>query len=1302
MISTSGRKILMQFVSDVKTLLTNNIISSLQQHYGIWADGRVIPVSQLTTSNADIIYRARMLRGRLQYIKNSLPADSTDIDKKAVQQLTAEQAFTILNRFCAVRMCEERELIMPSIGDGYDSAGFVSYDMVTGQGSVGSRYERYCWYIQSLYDELSIELPSVFDRYSPYGLMWPDETTLTKLFDLINNENLTAFYDDQTGETVDFWREDETLGWIFQYYNSLEERRKMRDESNRPRNSREIAVRNQFFTPDYVVRFLTDNSLGRIWYEMTGGKTSITDLCQYMIHRPDEVLTPRPIKEPTELSMLDPACGSMHFGLYIFDVMEAIYMDAWDNQPELLSQYRYTETRESFARLVPKLILENNIYGAEIDPRALQIAALSLWLRAQQSWSNLGIPREERPVIERSHLVLAEPMPGNKRMLKLLTEQLDKPMQRLLIKIWDKMKYAGEAGLLIKMEQEIEAEIEDLRKNWSEVNKYVDASLFDSEEKIKEIGAVNKKLHVLINKKEAKEAFFATVVEKLQGALHTVSSRLSEEEGYENTLFANDAVRGFAFIELCQKRYDVILMNPPFGEGSESTIDYLDTHYSCWCKNLVCAFFDRMQELLVNDGLVGAIFDRTVLIKSSYEPFRKKNICGYISACADTGWNVLDANVETSTLVISKISSNKEGVFIDLLDTDNKESKLENAIKNSDSISDVYWSKSIDYSNLPNTVIGYKFDGKLLNLFNCKNIEQRGMPAQRGMALVADVHFRLFYESNKQLLNVRHIYEGSGYTLFYTQYRDFMIWERNGDIAKTYPNFRPTGIDSVGSSGLCYGKRGDILDAHILKRNLYFTVEGQTIPRLNKESSFTMLSYINSIVSQYAINQYTGQHKPSGYMNLLPMPDYADRQADIERIITEIIDIKRWWFSLDETNLEYHGLIAQIMHGHHLGESLDQLQEKLTADYTRYQELVKENDDLWMDLAEIEVDSDFRATLNAYKSCRPYEELLSIDGASNGNVINKQVMAQEIVMELVGMAFGRWNIRYAAQPETIPPFGDVFDALPFMPVVSFQSEEAQLYPLTLPTDGILIGDDQHPDSLVKRVQEVMHSLWKNDADEMESELCQLIGVDSLQTYLESPNGFFDYHFKRYTKSRRKAPIYWPVSSPEGEITLWVYYPQLSSQTLPHLLLLLSKEHTAAQSDLTAAQLANDKKREAALLNLMGDIRTLEAELQQLNDLPYKPNHDDGVPVTAAPLRNVFRHNAWKKECLSNWENLQKGEYDWSHLAYALYPARIRDKAKKDWCMALTHGLEELCENKPKEKKPRKKCSEGPTMQLFDL
>ena len=126
------------------------------------------------------------------------------------------------------------------------------------------------------------------------------------------------------------------------------------------------------------------------------------------------------------------------------------------------------------------------------------------------------------------------------------------------------------------------------------------------------------------------------------------------------------------------------------------------------------------------------------------------------------------------------------------------------------------------------------------------------------------------------------------------------------------------------------------------------------------------------------------------------MPDYSTHQSDIERIVNAIIDIKRKWFSLDETNLEYHGLIAQMDLTGGIDAALDKMQQELTADYEQYIELVKENDDLWMDLADIDRDSDFRQTLNEYKRRRPYEELLSIDGASNYNIIDKKVMAQEI------------------------------------------------------------------------------------------------------------------------------------------------------------------------------------------------------------------------------------------------------------------------------------------------------------------
>ena len=1298
MISQGGKKILERFVSTAKNLLMENVTQMLQQHYGIWADGHSIPVEQLPNQDTDNIHTARMLRERLKHLLAALPEEKAEREKLAVGQLISEQAFTQLNRFCALRMCEERDLILESIRGGYDSVGFQSYDAIASQVAA-PKYERYKWYLHSIFDELSVELPAVFDRFSPYGLVFPDESTLLKLLQLINDTQLSEWYDEQDGTTVNFWTEDETLGWMFQDYNSLEERRQMREESNKPRNSREMAVRNQFFTPEYIVRFLSDNSLGRIWYEMTGGKSRIgEELCQYMVRRPDETLAERKLKEPTEILSLDPTCGSMHFGIYLYEVYEYIYMDAWDNQPSLLHSFREIHTRESFQREVPKLILENNIFGCEIDPRALQLAALSLWLRAQKSYSQMNIPANERPLIKRSNLVLAEAMPGNKRLLNGLIEELPAPMRNLIRKIWDKMKFVGEAGLLFKMEKEIESDIELLRKNWSKVNKQSSVDMFKSDDERQKDEAEQRSIARLARKEE-KEQFFNQVTEKLQEALQQLSAKLSEEEGYENALFTEDATRGFAFIELCQKRFDCIVMNPPFGEGSENTSDYLDKNYPAWCRNLVCAFFDRMQEMLDEQGRLGAIFDRTVMIKSSYESFRKRNLCGFITNCADTGWGVLDASVETSTLVLNKYSSDVEGVFMDVLDVNPEEKKdqlraLINTLKQGEEVKWTHIVKSKDFVALPNTIVGYNFDANILSLFKNSNLNDRQLEAKQGFVFPVPKHYREFYEIDVHKYFV-HIYNGGSYSLFYTTYRDFVSWEKEGEVAKTNSGFRCSNPTLQRKKGICYGKRGEIIDAHILKSDFFFTLEGSAFPNMNNENSFSCLSFLNSILSQYTINLYTGQHKISGNVNLLPMPDYASRQSDIEQIINFIISIKRQWFSLDETNLEYHGLLAQIDISQSIDKAFGKMQEQLNEDYIRYQELVRENDDLWMDLAGIERDSDFRKTLNDYKERRPYEELLSIDGASSQNVIDKKVMAQEIVMELVGMAFGRWDADYATGTKAVPAFGDVFDALPFMPVVSRDSNEASF---AIPEDGILSMDADSPMSLTTHVRDVMRYIWDERADDIEYELCQLIGYKSLQTYLESPTGFFDYHFRRYTKSRRKAPIYWPLSSEDGSLTYWVYYPRLNQNTLHSLILKLRDENERLHSQIAAT---TDKTQQTLLRGRQQQVEGMMDELNNIINAGYKPNHDDGVPVTSCPLVKLIAHRGWKQECTANWADLQKGEYDWSHLAMSMFPARVTQKAKKDWCLALTHGLEHLCENKPKEKKTRKKKSDTQTSIDFE-
>ena len=602
--------------------------------------------------------------------------------------------------------------------------------------------------------------------------------------------------------------------------------------------------------------------------------------------------------------------------------------------------------------------------------------------------------------------------------------------------------------------------------------------------------------------------------------------------------------------------------------------------------------------------------------------------------------------------------------------------------------SNVYLAVSYDFLNLPNSVIGYKFNEHILALFKKPNLEHRHYMPQRGFALVADVHFRLYYEISRNDIN-RHLYNGGDYSLFYTTYGETFIWEQNGRIAYTYPNFRPTGLDVQGTGGVAYGKRGEILDAHVLKKGFYFTVEGQTVPNLNSSDSYSVLSYLNSIVTHYTLNLYTGQHKPSGYMQLLPMPDFSTRKSEIDQIVDCAITIKRKWFSFDETNLEYRGFLAQLGHSDSFDEILNDMQEKINGDKEKYFKLVSQNDDLWMDLANIDRDCEFRKTLNEYKSRRPYEELLSIDGASTQNMIDKKVLAQEVVQELVGIVFGRWDVAYAKGDKPVPEFGDVFDALPFMPAVSLESVPAN-YPLNIAEDGILSNQMDSDICLTTRVRDAMHYIWGEKADDLEFELCNLIGCKNLQSYFEQPSGFFDYHFKRYTKSRRKAPIYWLLSSEDGSVAYWVYYPKLSKNTLPALTIKLRNEQERLKSELNKALAAMNKNLENSVRARLEQVEDMMAEIAKVESSGYVPNHDDGVPVTSAPLVNLVSHRGWKQECADNMKMLEDGEYDWSHLAMSMFTARVTQKAKKDWCLALTHGLEHLCENKPKEKKPRGK------------
>ena len=218
-----------------------------------------------------------------------------------------------------------------------------------------------------------------------------------------------------------------------------------------------------------------ERSLSRAGEKTPAEKGDETDLSQEEFLKRPVYIEHRPKKDPRDLRILDPACGSGHFLLYAFDLLEHIYEEAWSDVDSPKSEVTGRTLQEDFKTLddlrreVPKLIVEHNLHGIDIDPRAVQIAALALWLRAQKTWKNLGLKADARPRIAKSNIVTAEPMPGEEDMRREFTAGL-KPrvLGQIVDEVFEKMKLAGEAGSLLKIEEEIKDAVAAAGKQWRE------------------------------------------------------------------------------------------------------------------------------------------------------------------------------------------------------------------------------------------------------------------------------------------------------------------------------------------------------------------------------------------------------------------------------------------------------------------------------------------------------------------------------------------------------------------------------------------------------------------------------------------------------------------------------------------------------------------------------------------------------------------------------------------------------------------------------------------------------------------
>jgi hypothetical protein len=1231
---------------------------------------------------------------------------------EAVTDYVRDAAFTTLNRFVALKMLEARELVQECITKGEQSAGYREFCGMAPGVALLPDAAGYRLYIESLFDEFSTEIKVLFDRRDAASVLWPKRQTFEALLGVLNTEELSAV-----------WGEDETIGWFYQFFNLSDERRAMREASAAPRNRRELAIRNQFFTPRYVVEFLTDNTLGRIWYEMCSGRTQLAQHCAYMVRRPDEVYKPPEKKDPRDLRVLDPACGSGHFLLYAFSLLITIYEEAWraaqmSDPPSQATGKRLRDDypdEAALRRAIPALILRYNLHGVDIDPRCAQIAQLALWMRAQRTLRDFGIARADRLAIRRANIVVAEPMPGEEDLrsdfvVRLADRALSDHFERLV----DTMKLAGDLGLLLPLET------------------------------------------AMRNSTPSGQTgnLFAPADERIRSALKLFAEEAATQQRTARRLFADDALAGLGLLDMAEQKFDVVLMNPPFGDCTASAKPLLFEMFGRERIDLGGCFITRFLQKLRPGGKLGVIANRTLLFAATLDDWRTERLTG-VTAVVDLGHGVLDALVETAAFTVGSEPA-EITVFVGALDSSAKDQHLAACIRGVQA-GDTSGLRTVsDFKALFGAPFAYWAPTSLITtVTRLRPAEAIGGIARQGLATCDNFRFlRLAAEVPAAAVGWMPLTKGGEYQPFWAEVPLRVRWEDDGREVKAYVDalhgqwsrvIQSTNL--YGIPGATYsGRTASSLSLRVLPRGSIFDKKGPFVGAASEELSIRVaigligLSYTTPyrFLIETAVGLRDGTTSGSAardylpsMIQRLPWPDFSERDwTDVESCTRSAIEASRELSASEESSQFWHEPLswsrspslpalaaARLARWSHLqtriyaaAEMLEQLgqvaagasekadKEAIEAvagnnvfsyprrhveDVDRLQELL----DLPADklIAELTSTGNTHSTIykKGYWGDRSIE-LVShlwrihpaslLDALKNAPASPKWVenTAWRILSAAMAFAVGR-----------IRPEGFFVDTREIVPTDLFTAPQVDVRTRQPDARAILVDDPGHESDVARRVEEAITTQFAPGApDEV---VRALSGGDSTTIRQFIASSFFSRHLSEYSDYRRGAPVYWQLATPSTSFSAWIYLHALTKDTLYNLQndfvapKLVHEERTleSIRLEYGHSPTASERKQLAAQESFVEELRTFLDDVKRIAPF-FSPALDDGVVINFAPLWRLVPHQkAWQRELKTTWDTLCRGDYDWAHLAMHLWPERVVPKCATDRSLSIAHGLEDV-------------------------
>jgi hypothetical protein len=1246
------------FVLAARKNLIREAEEQLIQIYGLKSTGDFLSSDQVPALNRgetskDALETYRRLK---QLLKDEQEAGISPVD--AIKKLAKEVAFTHLNRMVALKLLEGRKLIRGAINNWHNSNAFLFYlaeheqeQKLFEQGSQplddrgeGPSDRAYRHFLLWQFSKLAEEIRVLFDPDNMPSRLFPRPFVLRALVDALNAPDLT-----------DYWApgNEETIGWVYQAFNSeeLEAAFTAARQSGTKFAKDDIASVTQLFTPRIAVRFLVENSLGRMWVDMHPD-TRLTEELSYLV--PLRTGSPTPTMKPVrEITLLDPATGTMHFGLVAFDWLAKMYREelenagkpGWPSNPSVKSEEE-----------IAAAIIANNLYGIDIDLRAVQLSALALYLRAKQL-------NKHAKLIE-SKLASADIAIFRGQHLSNIANEMALPegvTHQLLSKFCESVDEAAQMGSLVRLEkhfQNIEAE----------------------------------RLRTAIDSYVVKKA----------------------AEGEDESYFGNETSKGLRLLDLLTHKYDVVFTNPPYVSARKINAEmssFMRANYPDGKGDLYAGFIQRCLELAKPGGYVAMLTMHSFMFIGSYEKLRATvALNSAIRSMAHFGPGLFavgnPGTLQTTAFVVQRESSalrqaDEVGVYFRLLkesDAQRKQVAFETAIeciKRGETDSHAYEYRQGDFAAIPGSPWVYWITPSLRQLFvnmpKLKDLSQPRVGLQTGL----NVRFlRFWWESGLPRLE-RHCsssseaastqkswfpyMKGGKFRRWYGNQEYCVNWRRDGAEIRCAGEERGR-VSSRAQNTEFYFRRGvtwsDLtpgkFSARLSPGGFIFDVKGSSA---FPDDIPLGLGLLNSSFANYALNLINPTVSYQvGDLSRLPVPIVTSKR--LQTMVEQAVELSKLDSEERETSYDFSCPPAWP-HGS------DMVDER----HTKLEVIEKESDEEVYGLYGIS-DIDRKVIEDELSSPTEIEETETEEEQGDDEIseaaesLTQNILARQWVSYAVGIALGRFS------PGVDGALGRG----------SFSEMTAERLHELSHQGGMMILEKGHPDDLPQRVWDILRAIQGDE--ECESIVRLATGTngevrESLEGYLLG--AFFKNHVKQY----RKRPVYWLLQSPNRTFSVYLFHERATANTLStlqgnryvgghinrletELADLLGRAAKAEGRDRTVLT-----KQAREIAETIEDLKAFDTRLTAANQflitgadgLPktirWEPELDDGVLLNAAPLHELAP--AWKKadsklDLKKAWQELEAGKYDWAKTAMRYWPARVLKACKNDKSLAIAHGL----------------------------